>query len=64
FKRDFVSLKGAERITIEEHEKIYKAISSGDAEGASRLMAEHIGRASELYTKLTAKKPADELQES
>lgn len=64
FKRDFVSLKGAERITIEEHEKIYKAISTGDAEGASRLMAEHIGRASELYTKLTAKKPADELQES
>jgi len=64
FKRDLVSVKGAERVTIEEHEKIYKAIAGGDAEGASRLMAEHIGRASELYTKLAAKKPVGELQES
>ena len=64
FKRDFVSVKGAERVTIEEHEKIFKAISSGDAEAASRLMAEHLGRANDLYTKLAAKKPAAELQES
>jgi DNA-binding FadR family transcriptional regulator len=64
FKRDLVSVKGAERVTIEEHEKIYKAIVSGDADGASRLMAEHIGRASDLYSKLASKKPAPELEEN
>jgi DNA-binding FadR family transcriptional regulator len=54
FKRDLVALKGAERLTIEEHERIYKAIAGGDPEGASVAMAEHIGRANELYSKLTA----------
>ena len=52
FKRDLVSLQGAEKLTIEEHERIYKAIASGDAEGAARTMAEHIDRANELYSKL------------
>ncbi|MBZ9802665.1 transcriptional regulator NanR [Mesorhizobium sp. BH1-1-4] len=52
FKRDLVAVKGAERLTVEEHERIYKAIASGDAEGASAAMADHIGRANELYSKL------------
>jgi DNA-binding FadR family transcriptional regulator len=52
FKRDLVSVRGAERVTIEEHERIYKAISNGDAELASTAMAEHITRANELYSKL------------
>lgn len=64
FKRDLVSVKGAERVTIEEHERIYKAISTGDADGAATLMAEHIGRASDLYMKLASTGAAPELQNS
>ncbi|MGK9201730.1 transcriptional regulator NanR [Sinorhizobium meliloti] len=52
FKRDLVAMKGAERLTIEEHERIYKAIAGGDAEAAAAAMAEHIDRANELYSKL------------
>ena len=64
FKRDLVSVKGAERVTIEEHERIFKAISTGDAAGASAMMAEHIGRASELYTKLMTTTPSSEDQDA
>jgi GntR family transcriptional regulator, sialic acid-inducible nan operon repressor len=64
FKRDLVSVKGAERVTIEEHERIYKAISTGDAEGAASLMTEHIGRASDLYSKLASKGAVPETQNS
>lgn len=49
FKRDMISVRGAERITIEEHEKIFKAIASGDAEGAAAAMSEHLRRANKLY---------------
>ncbi|MBX3582723.1 MAG: transcriptional regulator NanR [Rhizobiaceae bacterium] len=49
FKREFVSVRGAERLTIEEHEKIYKAIAAGDGTAASSLMADHIARANKLY---------------
>jgi DNA-binding FadR family transcriptional regulator len=52
FKRDLVALKGAEKLTIEEHERIYRAITSGDADAAATAMAEHIDRANELYSKL------------
>lgn len=64
FKHELVSVRGAERVTIEEHEKIYKAIASGDADGASRLMSEHLGRANALYQILAASKPASELEET
>lgn len=52
FKRDLVSVKGGERLTIEEHERILKAIMNGDAEAAGKAMEDHVGRASELYTQL------------
>lgn len=57
FKRDLVSVRGAERVTIEEHERILRAISSGDAEGAARAMAEHITRANDLYRQLARPAP-------
>jgi GntR family transcriptional regulator, sialic acid-inducible nan operon repressor len=57
FKRDLVSVKGAERLTIEEHERILKAIVSGDADAAGKAMEDHIGRASELYTQYIANSP-------
>ncbi|HEV7417407.1 MAG TPA: transcriptional regulator NanR [Tianweitania sediminis] len=49
FKRELVSVRGKERLTIEEHEKIYKAIAAGDAEGASQAMRDHITRGNKLY---------------
>lgn len=52
FKRDLVSVKGADRLTIEEHERIYKAIAGGDANAAAAAMAEHLSRANALYQKL------------
>lgn len=52
FKREMVSVKGADKLTLEEHERILKAIENGDAAAAAQAMSEHIGRASELYTKL------------
>jgi len=58
FKRDLVSVRGAERVTIEEHEKILRAIANGDAEGAARAMAEHITRANDLYRQLARAAPA------
>ena len=54
FKRDMVSVRGAERLTIEEHERILKAIVEGDPEAAARAMADHLGRANELYSRLAA----------
>lgn len=58
FKRDLVSVRGAERLTIEEHEKIFKAIAAGDAQAASSIMADHITRANELYKVLGENGPA------
>src|SRR5690606_21384788 len=49
FKRELVSVRGKERLTIEEHEKIYKAIAAGDAEAASQAMRDHITRSNKLY---------------
>jgi DNA-binding FadR family transcriptional regulator len=64
FKRDLVSVKGAERLTIEEHERIYKMIAAGDAEAAAKAMEDHIGRASELYTKYAARPVFAEIDEN
>ena len=52
FKRDLVSVPGAERVTILEHERIFKAIANGEAEAAATAMAEHITRANGLYIQL------------
>jgi DNA-binding FadR family transcriptional regulator len=55
FKRDLVSARGAERLTLDEHERIYRAIASGDAEAAAAAMAEHLARANALYSALMAR---------
>ncbi len=52
FKRDLVSARGAERLTLEEHERIFRAISAGDAEAAAKAMADHLSRANALYSVL------------
>jgi DNA-binding FadR family transcriptional regulator len=62
FKRDMVSVRGAERLTIEEHERIYKAIASGDAEAAASAMSDHLTRANSLYSRIAAGDAAATLQ--
>ncbi len=55
FKRDLVSARGAERLTLEEHEKIFHAINARDADAAAGAMADHLSRANALYSVLTTK---------
>lgn len=40
---------GLEKLTLEEHRQILKAIESGDAERAGSAMADHLNRANALY---------------
>jgi GntR family transcriptional regulator, sialic acid-inducible nan operon repressor len=40
---------GAEQITIDEHERIFKGIAKRDAEEAAAAMSDHLKRASSLY---------------
>lgn len=54
FKRDMVSVRGAERLTIEEHERILRALVDGDGEAAAQAMRDHLGRANALYSRLAA----------
>jgi DNA-binding FadR family transcriptional regulator len=54
FKRELVSVRGADRLTLDEHERIYKAVAAGDADGAAAAMTDHLSRASELYRVLDA----------
>ncbi|MFC4173898.1 transcriptional regulator NanR [Microvirga sp. GCM10011540] len=57
FKRELVSARGAERLTLEEHERIYKAIAAGDAEAAAKAMSDHLTRANALYSVLAMTQP-------
>ena len=52
FKRDLVSVPGTERVTLDEHARILKAIREGNADAAALAMAEHLKRASTLYNQL------------
>ena len=54
FKTELVSVRGAERLTIEEHDKILRAIAAGDADGAARAMTDHLRRANALYAQMDA----------
>lgn len=54
FKRDLVSVRGAEALTIGEHERILAAIEARDPDAAERAMSDHLARADELYAKLGA----------
>ena len=49
FKREMVSARGKERLTVAEHEKILAAIAGGNADAAAQAMRDHITRASQLY---------------
>jgi DNA-binding FadR family transcriptional regulator len=49
FKLELISVRGAERVTLDEHEKIFRAISSGDDSAAAAAMSEHLRRANKLY---------------
>lgn len=49
FRTEMVSVKGAERVTVEEHARILKAIASGDPAAAAAAMSDHLSRASALY---------------
>jgi GntR family transcriptional regulator, sialic acid-inducible nan operon repressor len=46
---DLLRAPGAERITIEEHEKIFAAVAARNPEDAGTAMADHLKRASLLY---------------
>lgn len=52
FRRDLVSARGAERLTLDEHERIYRAIAGGDGDAAAKAMTEHLTRANALYSAL------------
>ena len=52
FKRDLVSVRGAERLTLDEHERIFRGIASGDADAAAKAMTDHLTRADKLYAAL------------
>ena len=52
FKTDMVSVRGAERVTIAEHERIRRAIAAGDADEAVLAMTIHLSRAGMLYSQL------------
>ena len=54
FRREWVSARGAERLTLEEHDRIYKAIAAGDADAAAKAMSDHLTRANALYSVLAA----------
>lgn len=52
FKRDLVLARGAERLTLAEHDRIYRAIAAGDADAAAQAMTDHLTRANTLYSTL------------
>ena len=54
FKLELVSVRGAEKLTIEEHERIVRAIEAGDEDGAAKAMSDHLTRANALYAQLVA----------
>jgi len=53
FKQDMVAVKGAEKLTIEEHRAILNGIADRDPEAASKAMQEHLTRGNALYSILT-----------
>jgi len=54
FRTEVVSVRGAENLTIQEHEAIYRAIAAGDEAKAAAALERHLTRANELYSKLAA----------
>jgi DNA-binding FadR family transcriptional regulator len=54
FRRDLVTARGAEQLTLEEHARIAAAIAAGDPPAAATAMADHLTRANQLYSTLMA----------
>ncbi len=52
FRRDMVSVRGADRLTISEHQRIVQAIAAGKPDDAARAMTEHLTRANAQYAVL------------
>ena len=48
-----VRAPGAERATLQEHQRIIDAIAAGDADEAAAAMTDHLNRASDLYRHAT-----------
>jgi DNA-binding FadR family transcriptional regulator len=59
FRRDMVSVRGADRLTIAEHLRIYTAIEAGRPDDAAQAMTEHLTRANALYAVLTGRIPEE-----
>jgi GntR family transcriptional regulator, sialic acid-inducible nan operon repressor len=57
FKIDMVLVKGAERITIDEHERILNALSRAQPEDAAAAMQDHLTRANALYGQFVSPDP-------
>ncbi len=49
FYRGAVSVPGLEKLTLEEHGSILKAIEDRDADKARKAMSDHLNRANDLY---------------
>jgi DNA-binding FadR family transcriptional regulator len=58
FHAPLVRLRGAEALTIEEHEAIFERVAAGDTEGAAAAMARHLTRANSLYRQFEDKAAA------
>ena len=52
FYTAMVRVPGAERLTLEEHERILEAIAAHDGKAAERAMRDHLTRANRLYSVL------------
>lgn len=53
FKRDYVSVPGAEALAIAEHERILSAIAEHDPDEAVKAMSDHLKRANDLYRRIS-----------
>jgi DNA-binding FadR family transcriptional regulator len=54
FRGDLVTARGAEQLTLEEHDRIAEAITAGNPEAAGKAMTDHLSRANHLYSVLMA----------
>ena len=55
FHVELVRVKGAENVTLDEHDTIYTAIAARDPEAAAGAMEQHLKRANKVYRQLENK---------
>lgn len=58
FRSDLVIARGAEQLTLEEHDRIAEAIAAADPPAAGAAMSDHLTRANRLYSVLMAEPKA------